>query len=305
VALIEQPQRRLEWELKKDKSAAKLIISVAKVGGEIGDGYVVLNQPNFSTSGPGSYNPKDAKKNQSLRSFLADHAPQQLQQLNFGVHPLGHKLDPNSLVMKVPSVVEIEIPAEAWKDDQRTLRFYGEASLDEKNSKLSVARIGLFNQNATADALASGTLLFAPDHPAAKQLAASCASFCKLFPNRCYFVDETRGISAGFHLIEGFFRDDQPLVNSVLNEEEGRHLDRLWDELFFSTKIHDKMLHGFVFFEREERSLKAPRFQLDPRGRSRPGQGRELEPLRADLSQAFERDRRGSGPGKTPDPCIL
>jgi len=256
VALIDQPQQRLQWELKKDNAAAKLIISVSQVGSEMVDGYVILNQPNFSSSGPSSYNPKDAKKNLSLRSFLAEHAPQQLKQLEFGVHPL----DPDSLVLKVPAQVEIEISAEAAKDP-RTVRFYAEASSDAKNAKRSIARVGLFNQKPTADALAGGALLFAIDHPATKQLAASCESFCKLFPNRFYFVDETRGISAGFHLIEGFFRDDQPLCRSVLSEEEKRHLDRLWDELYFSTKIHDKMLHGFVFFEREERSfLKHPDF---------------------------------------------
>ncbi len=119
----------------------------------------------------------------------------------------------------------------------------------------------MFNQKPNADDLAGSALLFAPGHPAAKQFAASCESFCKLFPNRFYFVDETRGISAGFHLIEGFFRDDQPLCNSVLSDEEKRYLDRLWDELYFSTNIHDKMLHGFVFFEREERGfLKHPDF---------------------------------------------
>lgn len=262
LALIEQPTQRLQWELKKnpDKSAAKLIISVAKVVSEMGDAYVILNQPNFSSAGPGSYNPKDAKKNLSLRNVLAEHAPQQLKQLEFGVHPLGQKVDPDSLVLKVPAVIEIEIAPEAFKD-QRTHRFYADASLDDQNSKLSMARIGLFNQKPNADSTAGSTLLFAPGDPAAKQFAASSESFCKLFPNRFYFVDETRGLSAGFHLIEGFFRDDQPLCNSVLSGQEKRELDRLWDELYFSTKIHDKMLHGFVFFEREERGfLKHPDF---------------------------------------------
>ncbi|MBY0521904.1 MAG: DUF1592 domain-containing protein [Gemmataceae bacterium] len=255
-ALIEQQTQRLQWELKKnpDKSAAKLIISVSKVGVEKFDGYVILSQLQFSASSPGSYNPKDAKKNLSLQSFLAEHAPQQLKELKFGVHPLGHKIEPDSVVLKVPSEVEIEIPSEALKDP-RTARFYAEASSEDTKSRLSVARIGLFNQKPKADALAGSALLFAAGHPSAKQFAASCDSFCKLFPNRFYFVDDTRGISAGFHLIEGFFRDDQPLCNSVLSEAEKRSLDRLWNELFFSTNIHDKMLHGFVFFEREERGF--------------------------------------------------
>lgn len=255
AALLEQPTQRLQWELRKsDKATAKLIISVSTAGPEKFDGYVLLNQPTFSSSGFGSFNPKDAKKNLSLRAFLAEHAPQQLKDLEFGVHPLGNKIDPDSLVLKVPSELEIEIPAEAAKDP-RTHHFYAEARSEETKSRLSVARIGLYNQKPKAETLTGSVLLFAPGHPASKQFAASCESFCKLFPNRFYFVDDTRGISAGFHLIEGFFRDDQPLCNAVLTEEEKRSLDRLWDELYFSTNILDKMLHGFVFFEREERGF--------------------------------------------------
>ena len=255
-AALEQPNQRIQWDLKKNanKSDAKLLISVSKVLPETGDGYVILNQPNFSSSAAGNYNPKDAKKNLTLKSFLTQYAPEQLKKLEFGVHPLGQKIDPDSLVVKVPSEIEIEISPEAMKE-QRTLHFYAEASLDESKSQLSLVQIVAHSQKPKANSLADSALLIARNHPSAKQLTASCESFCKLFPNRFYFVDATRGLSAGFHLIEGFFRDDQPLCNSVLSDEEKRTLDRLWDELFFSTKIHDKMLHGFVFFEREERGF--------------------------------------------------
>jgi hypothetical protein len=83
----------------------------------------------------------------------------------------------------------------------------------------------------------------------------SANAFCKLFPNRFYYVDNTRGLSAGFHLIEGFFRDDRPLCRSVLSDAENAELDRLWRELYFATGIWEKMLRGFVFFERSERNF--------------------------------------------------
>ncbi len=127
-----------------------------------------------------------------------------------------------------------------------------------------------------------------------------------MFPNRFYFVDDTRGISAGFHLIEGFFRDDQPLCNSVLSEEEKRHLDRLWDELYFSTKIHDKMLHGFVFFEREERGfLKHPDFNSIRE--EDPALGKEENLLRFEQIYLKRSNVTATGarPGKAPDSCIL
>lgn len=87
------------------------------------------------------------------------------------------------------------------------------------------------------------------------EIAASGAAFCRLFPNRFVYVDNTRGLSAGFHLIEGFFRDDAPLCRSVLSDAENAELDRLWRELYFATNIWEKMLRGFVFFERSERNF--------------------------------------------------
>lgn len=87
------------------------------------------------------------------------------------------------------------------------------------------------------------------------EMVASANAFCKLFPNRFFYVDDTRGLSAGFHLIEGFFRDDRPLCKSVLTDAENAELDRLWRELYFVTGIWEKMLRGFVFFERSERNF--------------------------------------------------
>ncbi len=38
-------------------------------------------------------------------------------------------------------------------------------------------------------------------------------------------------------------------------------LNRLWDDLYFGTGLMEKMLRGFVFFERSERNfLKHPDF---------------------------------------------
>ncbi len=100
-----------------------------------------------------------------------------------------------------------------------------------------------------------------PQDPTADRLRNSGQQFCALFPNRFLYVDETRGLSAGFHLIEGFFRDDQPLCKLVLDDRQNRELDRLWNELYFSTGIVEKMLRGFVFFERSERNfMKHPDF---------------------------------------------
>ena len=93
------------------------------------------------------------------------------------------------------------------------------------------------------------------EQSSAEELRISARAFCAMFPNRFVYVDNTRGLSAGFHLIEGFFRDDQPLRKLVLDDQQNMELDRLWDELYFSTGIAEKLLRGFVFFERSERNF--------------------------------------------------
>ncbi len=150
-ALVGQPNQRLQWERKENsgRTTPKLILSVSRLGSETEAGYVILNQPNFSSSSPNSYNVKETKKNLSLLDFLSKYAPEQLKELNFGVHPDGHKIDPDSLVLKVPSVVEITIPPEAVKD-QRTLHFFAEASLEGKNSEVRIAQVAALNQKRDA-----------------------------------------------------------------------------------------------------------------------------------------------------------
>ena len=46
-----------------------------------------------------------------------------------------------------------------------------------------------------------------------------------------------------------------PLCRSVLSDAEKQELDSLWAELYFATGIWEKMLRGFVFFERSERNF--------------------------------------------------
>ena len=242
-----------------------IVVRVASVGDAIGDGYVILKAMNFSMSAPAQYKPNEAQKNLSLRTLLAEHAPDELKRLNWGTHPLGQAVDEDSLVIKVPSSVTIEVPAKAF-GEAKPKHVYAEASLDRANSKSGIANVNVVeslrdSDSASRNNAATHLPLINPEAAMAKDFAASGEAFCKLFPNRFYFADDTRGLSAGFHLIEGFFRDDQPLCKLVLSEGENRELDRLWDELYFVTGVTEKMLRGFVFFERSERNfMKHPDF---------------------------------------------
>ncbi len=237
----------------------KLVIEISASNAMKADGLVTL-EGGFTTSNPLTASMNDVKKkNLTLRKILADHAPQQLQKLSFGIHPKNKNLDADALVIAAPNTVEIEIPTAAFKS-KGNLHFFADCKLDGSSDGLVQIQLS-GNKSGKRDNSHPAVALFEPDHPMGKRIQTSGEAFCKLFPNRFYFVDGTRGLSAGFHLIEGFFRDDQPLYKLTLSVSEKQEIDQLWQDLYFVTDIWQKMLRGFVFFERSERGfLKHPDF---------------------------------------------
>jgi hypothetical protein len=100
--------------------------------------------------------------------------------------------------------------------------------------------------------------------------APAVAQFCQVFPDtfvvteRAPFYDASssskgRLLSAGFHLMQGYYRDDGPLYELVLDEADRREIDTLWQELHFITLDPMRQYTDFVFFERAE----PPRFMID------------------------------------------
>jgi len=258
-----QPTRRLHQEFKNldRQETVRLVITAAPLNFEppVRDAYVLLKSLNFSLAPAANYQPNDEKRNFPLQKFLATHAPEQLAKLKFGVHPTGVPVDPEVCVLAAPGSIDIEVPVKAF-GGAKEIRFFVDAELERQHSKSNLISVAISERSPADKSPASQlreltALLIDPEQPQAREIAQSGSSFCRLFPNRFYYVDETRGLSAGFHLIEGFFRDDQPLCKSVLNETENRELNRLWTELEFVTEITEKMLRGFVFFERSERNF--------------------------------------------------
>jgi len=120
---------------------------------------------------------------------------------------------------------------------------------------------------------AAGDAVTEPSFPAPEEAAdkerfeAALERFCKVFPDA--FVVSDRGpyfdpkgagqgrlLTAGFHLMQGYFRDDRPLYDLVLSEGEQHELDALWRELNFITSVPSRQYKDFIFFERAE----PPRF---------------------------------------------
>lgn len=95
-------------------------------------------------------------------------------------------------------------------------------------------------------------------------------TFCRIFPDTFYLSERGRAhidskdaaregkgrlLSAGFHSMMGFFRDDQPLCELVLSEQERAELDQLWYELDFITLAPFRQYSGHLWFERAEASF--------------------------------------------------
>src|SRR5262249_46514811 len=96
-----------------------------------------------------------------------------------------------------------------------------------------------------------------------EKMRKSLERFCKVFPDAFVVTDrgpyfapkqagQGRPLTAGFHLMQGYFRDDRPLCELILDDAGRRELDALWDELNFVTLAPMRQYKDFIFFERAE-----------------------------------------------------
>jgi hypothetical protein len=101
--------------------------------------------------------------------------------------------------------------------------------------------------------------------------------FCATFPD-AFLVSERarvyldpkkekenagRLLSAGFHSMTGYFRDDSPLYELILDEPGQRELDRLWHEFDFITGAPARQYSSFLWFERtDSRFMRDPEFDF-------------------------------------------
>ena len=124
------------------------------------------------------------------------------------------------------------------------------------------------------DAL-SRALIAPQDLQLREQFINELAEFCRIFPDAFYVsergreyveqrdksVERGRLLSAGFHSMMGYFRDDLPLCDLVLSDRECQELDALWRELDFVTNAPWRQYAGYLWFERaESKFLRDPEF---------------------------------------------
>ena len=106
------------------------------------------------------------------------------------------------------------------------------------------------------------------EHVTLAQAKAAIERFCAVIPDAFYisergreFLDpdenrqnseKGRLLSAGFHSMMGYFRDDQPLYEMILKSDQKAEQDTLWQELDFIAFAPMRQHQGLVWFERTD-----------------------------------------------------
>ena len=248
---------RLETKKGNKASETVLYLRIDPVFEGLPPGVIVMRRAVFTKSDTIAQNKKDIENQglESLRAVLEREAPDVARRIGFGKHPSGSALDADAFVVQAPGMLEIPLSSAAAAAVQGK-QLLLECELDgDQSTKSAFHLVPSIGKRPNSTLGTGAALLVRPESPLAKDIAASGERFCRTFPNRFFFVDPNRNLAAGFHLVEGIFRDDQPLMAKVLTDSERTELDRLWKELDFVTQRTETMLRGFVWFERAERRV--------------------------------------------------
>jgi mono/diheme cytochrome c family protein len=168
------------------------------------------------------------------------------------VKQLRRKLEPSVKGLKIPGVHEGSQSFVLWKNRQY--------AANRQTYSRTVLQVGGAGEVDDPD------LVVPADEEQRKRYEASFARFCSLFPDAFYVSERGRDyvgkpreqqekgrlLSAGFHSQMGYFRDDGPLCELILDERQREELKELWRELDFIANVPLRQLQGFLLFERTD-----------------------------------------------------
>lgn len=203
---------------------------------------------------------------QSLFNNLPDAAvPNDLATAHEGCHEMAnfvsdlrHSLVPDVSNLTAPEVHNGSQPLVLWKNRQfvANRRRYVVSDLPEGDFGLS-------------DKSGAREFMRVSEDTDRVAYTKSLEQFCNIFPDQ-FFVSERarvyldpskekkltgRYLSAGFHSQMGYFRDDAPLYDLMLDDSERHELDRLWLELDFVASAPMRQYAGFIWFDRTDSSF--------------------------------------------------
>jgi len=232
---------------EKDSPDAKLYQQLASLGGPLVAGA-------RSTRGQESDKAQASSlESQGLESPAA--AGWGVDPAAFGKHPKGYAIDPDSLCVQAPSVIEIHLPADLVAGAE----FVTTGVLDSKSGGEGSVQLQVLNSKPVdtqgllpgAATVQSKGKWSDPDQPvihsapivvmegsaASTRIEASFGEFRRWFPAAlCYTkivpVDEVVTLTL-------FYREDNHLARLMLDDAQKARLDRLWDELHYVS--HDAL----------------------------------------------------------------
>jgi hypothetical protein len=196
-------------------------------------------------------------------------------------------------------------PLVLWKNDQfaRNRRRYAGNALEHKPEEL------------TTGTPAARALALPVDEDAVAHCERDFARFCSTFPD-AFVVSERarvyldpkkeknnagRLLSAGFHSMTGYYRDDAPLAELILDDDGKRTLDRLWQEFDFITGAPGRQYSSFLWFERtDSRFMRDPIFDF-ARAEDKNAQS---EPMIRRLAEVYLGKARDCGASETAQKAI-
>ncbi len=171
----------------------------------------------------------------------------------FGKHPDGRAIDPGSLCVKAPAVIEMRLPADwvagcefvatGFLDPQTgaegsvQLQVIPNKPAGKSGLVLSETKVTVANGQWTDDnrRVSFGAPVLVTENSASrKRVEASFSEFRDLFPAAlCYTkivpIDEVVTLTL-------YYREDQHLVRLMLDDAQRARLDRLWDELHYISQ---------------------------------------------------------------------
>jgi hypothetical protein len=202
--------------------------------------------------------PAPVPAGQNMAGEGADPVRAGCEQMRDFVVRLREKLVPEVKNLTARPMHQGTQPLVMWKNRQMAAnrtRYNGNAQ------KLQLEKL--------APSQAAARCLNVPNEPAdLERYESAFTNFCTTFPEafvvseraRVYLNPEGekkltgRLLSAGFHSMTGYFRDDGPLYDLVLSADEQKELDRLWLEFDVITGAPMRMHTSMIWFERSDSS---------------------------------------------------
>jgi hypothetical protein len=181
-----------------------------------------LGGPLFARAKPGAAGPGLAR---------GSNLPVGLDPALFGRHPNGSALDPDSLCVQAPSLLEIRLPSDLFAGAE----FVTTGTLHPQTGAEGSVQLQAATTPPALGGLRPDLPLVVNDGSAArKRWERSFDGFRRCFPAAlCYTkivpVDEVITLTL-------FHREDEPLCRLFLDTEEKARLDALWEELHFVSQ---------------------------------------------------------------------